>query len=74
MNTDSGERERSSERSDVGRSVSSHRLRNGCTSPTRDVVFKEYNDLACGACGRRSMPPGVPGMLDSSEVHVPCPG
>ena len=56
MNTDSGERERSSERSDVGRSVAPHRFRNGCTSPTRDVVFKEYNDLACGACGRRFVP------------------
>ena len=56
MNTDSGERELSSERSDVGRSVSSHRFRNGCTSPTREVVLEEYNDLACGACGRRFAP------------------
>ena len=46
MNTDSGERERSSERSDVGRSVSSHRFRCGCTSPTRDVVFNRTEATA----------------------------
>ena len=56
MNTESGERERSSERSDDSWRVSSHRFRNGRTSPTRDVVFEEYNDCACGACGRRFVP------------------
>ena len=43
-------------RGDVSRRVSSHRFRSGCASPTRDVVFKEYSDLACGACVRRFVP------------------
>ena len=29
----------------------SMRFRNGCTSPTRDVVFEEYNDLGGGVEG-----------------------
>ena len=40
--------ERSSERSDVPRPVSSHRFATGARDPSRDVVFEEYNDLACG--------------------------
>ena len=58
MNADSGERERSSERSDVGRSVSSHRIRNGCTSPTRDVVLWER--VAPSTCPTTASPSRLP--------------
>ena len=62
--------ERSSERSDVPRPVSSHRFATGARDPSRDVVFEEYNDLACGTCGRRSVPSkaGWETRLDASAV------
>ena len=42
----------------------------GARDATRGVVFEEYNDLACGTCGRRSVPSkaGWETRLDAGAV------
>ena len=45
VNTDSGEGERSSERSDVARPVSSHRFRNGCLRFARHTPTSAHWDI-----------------------------
>ena len=43
----------------------------GARDATRGVVFEEYNDLACGTCGRRSVPSksGWETRLDAGAVN-----